>query len=205
MGSILISCRRWWLSVAPALVFAGGAAADSGADYRQQGAHAHGVADLNLAVQADQVVLELRSPAENLIGFEHQPRSDAERATIDRAVALLRNGERLFRLSPGARCELVDARVESPLLDHENGAAAVEPNEAGHRHRSSEDPDLHAETHAELLAAYRFRCARPDALKQLEVGLFEAFPATEQLRVQAVTDRGQTAGELTASSPVLGL
>jgi hypothetical protein len=35
------------------------------------------------------------------------------------------------------------------------------------------------------------------------VGLFEVFPGLEEIEVQMVTPKGQSAAELTASSPVL--
>ncbi|MGE5155167.1 MAG: ZrgA family zinc uptake protein, partial [Bdellovibrio bacteriovorus] len=60
-----------------------------------------------------------------------------------------------------------------------------------------------AEGHADLVAEYRFRCARPAELTELRVTLFERFPAIERLQVQVATDRGQGRAELTPSSPVV--
>ncbi|MCF7994732.1 MAG: DUF2796 domain-containing protein, partial [Chromatiaceae bacterium] len=47
--------------------------------YRQQGAHVHGVGQLNVAVDGSALLVELISPAMDLVGFEHAPRNEAQR------------------------------------------------------------------------------------------------------------------------------
>ena len=42
-------------------------------------AHQHGVARLDVAVEATRVTLYLDTPLDNLLGFERAPRTDAER------------------------------------------------------------------------------------------------------------------------------
>ena len=46
--------------------------------FRQSEAHVHGEAELNVVISENMALLELRSPAVNIIGFEDSPRSDAE-------------------------------------------------------------------------------------------------------------------------------
>jgi hypothetical protein len=43
------------------------------------GAHVHGLVKLGVAVQGPTVSIELDSPLDNLLGFEHRPRTAAER------------------------------------------------------------------------------------------------------------------------------
>jgi Protein of unknown function (DUF2796) len=55
-----------------ALLPAGMALADE-AERREHGAHEHGVAELNLALDGKELWIEFSSPAVNLVGFEHTP------------------------------------------------------------------------------------------------------------------------------------
>src|SRR5690606_20886978 len=48
----------------------------------QHAAHEHGVADLRVAAEGNTVVIEFDSPLDNLVGFEHAPRDDAQRMAL---------------------------------------------------------------------------------------------------------------------------
>jgi hypothetical protein len=154
------------------------------AEHRSHGAHAHGLARLDLAVEGGVVLIGLESPAANIVGFEHAPANAGERAALEAAMATLKDGGRLFRLPADAGCRLMEAVVETPLTAKAGEAA-------------------HASDHADIEAEYRFECAEPGRLVQMQLGLFEAFPQTERLQVQFVGPRGQGAAELTAANPVL--
>src|SRR5690554_6575787 len=47
------------------------------------GAHQHGHADLQMAIDNERVDLLLLSPAYNLIGFEHKPRTDEQQQRVN--------------------------------------------------------------------------------------------------------------------------
>ncbi|MFT6352225.1 ZrgA family zinc uptake protein, partial [Neptuniibacter pectenicola] len=47
---------------------------------------------------------------------------------------------------------------------------------------------------------YRFTCSNPDALTDMNVGLFDAFNRVEKLHVNLITDKGAQQFELTPSS-----
>lgn len=59
------------------------------------------------------------------------------------------------------------------------------------------DEDEH-EQHSEFKAEYHFVCSKPNNLKQIDVLLFRVFPGIEHIEVQLLTDKKQTAMELTA-------
>jgi hypothetical protein len=157
--------------------------------HREHGPHEHGVGSLNLVVDGNVVEIELESPVANIVGFEHAPKDAAERATLDRAVATLKDGERLFGFPAAAGCRLTESSVSSSLL----GEAPA--GEADHEH----------ETHADLEADYRFECGDAARIGPVDVRLFEAFPATQRLRVQFATAKGQGGVELTAARPRIEL
>jgi hypothetical protein len=163
-------------------------------DHRQQDAHVHGIAELNVAVDADALLVELNSPAMNLVGFEHPPHTEAERAAIEAARARLQDGAALFVPNAEAQCVQISTLVTLELGEHDD-------TEHGHDHDHEQAHEHHADGHGE----WSFTCAKPVLLERLDVRLFEAFPGTERLRVQLITSAGQRGEELTAERHLLDL
>lgn len=168
-------------------------------EHRQHGAHVHGIAMLNLALEGDEVHIELDSPAANIVGFEHAPSSDADHAALDKAVATLRKGNQLFRFNEEASCRMEKSMVESELLDAGHHSHGKEHDHDQHGHETHQGE----QAHSDIVAVYHFECDQPGKLTQLAVELFEAFPATEQLKVQYVIESRQGAQNLTPKSHVV--
>ena len=182
--------------VALALVMlanAGLAGEGHGQGHGGHGAHVHGLGRLDLAQEGPEVHLRLETPAASILGFEHRPRGEAERAAQAEALAALRDGQALFEFSEAAGCTLEEVVVESTLVE------PGEDDRADHHPGQDEEGD----THADIEVAYRFLCARPGALKEVRVTLFDRFPSLERLEVQLATERGQAGAELTPTSPLL--
>lgn len=156
-------------------------------EHRGHESHEHGVAQLNLAQDGRSLHMELESPAMNIVGFEHMPRNSEQHAAVEHAVAQLEKGDELFRFSAAASCRLIEAKVESSLMDRNH-----EEHEAG-----AED------SHSDFDVSYQFSCSQPGQLRKLEVTLFKLFPALEELEVQLISDRGQKQAHLTPSNSSL--
>lgn len=58
--------------LATSLLLATSAGAAAG-EHREHGAHEHGVAQLNLVLEGEKLLIELASPGVNIVGFEHAP------------------------------------------------------------------------------------------------------------------------------------
>lgn len=150
------------------------------------GAHEHGVASLNVALDGQTLEIQLESPAMNLIGFEHEAKSDADKAKVASARKHLAQPQALFALPIEAKCALQESELDSPLF----GAA---------EHAEHEHGDEHG--HSDIDASYRFACANAEALKTLELGsFFGTFPGTEKLEVQLIGPGGQQGAELTPNN-----
>lgn len=141
-------------------------------------AHVHGVARLDIAIGSESVVLSLESPLDSLLGFEHHPRSAAQKAAVREMSERLQHPAALFVLTPAAQCTPLDRRITSPVLEDAPKSAADE-------------------SHLDLDAEYRYRCVRPAALRDVTVRLFDAFPRLRRLDVQVATQNGQSAARLT--------
>lgn len=147
-------------------------------------AHVHGAATLAVAIDGGTLTLLLESPTDSLVGFEQAPRTARERAAVTKMKQTLERPAALFVPTPAAACKSAGVKLESTLF------------EPGHSHH---DPGAHeyAGGHADLDGEFVFRCARPDALRDLEVRLFDAFPRLKKLKVEIAGPRGQTAAQLT--------
>jgi len=181
-----------------AVLIAASAQANESHSHRPQTSHVHGIAALNLVVDGKAVHIELNSPAANLVGFEHAPVSEAERAAQKDALSTLKNADQLFRFNKAANCHAAQVEIESGSTQ-----AARPPAQDGHRHHESDDEE-HADTrHSEITAMYRFTCDAPGELDTLRVGLFDAFPTINNMAVQYITDRRQGAATLSSGEPLL--
>jgi hypothetical protein len=187
------------IAVALLLAAAGGLA-------QTEEAHEHGVGRLNLVLEGEELHLELISPGANIVGFEHRPTSAEDKHTVEEAVSQLEDGDGLFELPTAAGCRLADANIVSELLGKAHDSPEVDKHGEGEEEHSGHEEGEHEdESHSEFHAEYRFSCTNPEALDRISVGVFQQFPATEELEVQVISPRGQTARELTASDPVIEL
>ncbi|MDR2386626.1 MAG: DUF2796 domain-containing protein [Deltaproteobacteria bacterium] len=86
---------------------------------------------------------------------------------------------------------------DEPPHAHDHGHG----DEPGHSH--DHDHEGEGGEHGDLEAAYVFECADISKLTSLEVNLFSTFQGLEEVEARVVSDQGQSAQELTASSKVL--
>ncbi len=168
----------------------------------QHGPHVHGQGELNVAVEGDTVIIELIAPGSDIVGFEHAPETDADRAAVAAAAGKLEDGERIFAFPKAAGCRLEEAEVESELMDGD-GHGDEHSEEHAHEHADKHSDEHSEEGHAEFHAHYRFRCSAPAALDSVDVRYFATFSRAEELDARIITSRGQGAAELTPAAPRL--
>ena len=152
---------------------------------RQHGAHVHGEATLDLALDGTQLSLTLNAPGTSFAGFEHAPHDAGEQKTLDDAIAALKAPESWLDLPPAAGCKLDSAKVEPHGF---GGTYAAEP-EAG------AEGEAHHE-HSDFDADYGYTCNTPAALRALDLHLFERFPALHKLHVNLVLPDRQDSATL---------
>jgi hypothetical protein len=169
---------------------------------QEHAAHVHGEAHLDVALEGETLSLQLESPLDNLLGFEHAPRNPAEEDQVKRMAATLRAADRLFATAPAAGCKLEKVTLESSALTAELlGETEAEDEHDAHAHAHEDEEG--EEGHADLDAFWQFRCARPEALPSVEIRLFQHFPGLHALEVQAVTRKGQRGVTLTPKNRTL--
>jgi len=176
-------------------------------EHRQHGAHEHGIAHLNVAVEGDNLAVEFISPAANIVGFEHRPRTQEQKDAVKEAIRKLEAGETLLHLPPGAHASLAESVVQTDIEGDSGGESdAAHTHEPAEGHGKEENPgsdpqqdkDNAHEHHSDFKAEYRFLCRQPEKLSHMDVLFFHAFPAIERMKVQVLTSTKQSAEELTA-------
>ncbi|MGP0175045.1 DUF2796 domain-containing protein [Pseudomonas sp. NCHU5208] len=164
------------------------------------GAHEHGVASLNVALDGQTLELQVDSPAMNFVGFEHAAKSDADKAKVAAVKAELEKPIELFGLAAGA-CQVTKQELESPLFGGHEHHHDDDADEHEHEHA---DEHEHEHEHSDIEASYQLSCKQVDALEQLDLSeLFKRFPATHKVNVQLIGRSGQQGAELTAAQPRL--
>lgn len=158
------------------------------------GAHVHGVARLDMALDGRTLELELDTPAMNIVGFEHAATTDADKATLAQARETLLKPHGLFSIPEAAGCTVTKQKLESPLFgDKDDDDDHDAPDADGHEHE-----------HSEIHGHYQFTCTTPTAFNKLDLSqLFKSFPATQTIQVQLVTRTSQMGAEVRASNPVV--
>jgi hypothetical protein len=157
-----------FITILAALVLAAPAAAHK--------AHVHGVAQLAVAVDGQTLSITIDAPLDGFTGFERAPRTDAERKLAAEVLAKLKDAAALFKPDAAAGCTPTEASVDAPVL---MPAAAPTQGE-----------------HADLEARYTFRCNSPQALRSIDVALFDAFRRLQRIEVQVAGARAQSKATL---------
>jgi hypothetical protein len=164
---------------------------------RQLGAHEHGHARLNIAVEGTSMLMEIAAPGLDVLGFEHPPESDADKAAVAAGEAALADPLSLFVLPAAAGCSLVEAVVE--LEQEELDQDEAEGEAHAHEHARKE------ELHSEFSGRYTLACADPAALTEIAFAWFDRFPNAQEVEVTLVTAKGQTSVEVERGDPPLAI
>jgi hypothetical protein len=127
--------------------------------------HTHGEATLDIAIEGRSGTIEFRAPAEDLYGFEREPRNAAERARRDSAFATLRTrAGTLVQFDASLGCTLTASKV------------GAEADKGGH---------------GDVVARYALACRNAPAGKPIAFGFSKAFPGVHNVKVQLLSDTRQ--------------
>ncbi len=196
--------------------------------------HEHGSATLDVVIDGTTVSLELYTPWDNLVGFEHAPSTDEQRASVQAARELLNQPDQLFTLN-GGDCSVDDVSLDSNLPDGaQNEGHSDEPEEAQHDEMAEEmaaapEDEMHeqveeahheeeaddeqaeghdegeSETHSSAQVGYTYTCADTSKLSTIDMALFDQWEGLEDLDVQLAGPGGQAAAELGPDQQTLNI
>ncbi|YCO03387.1 zinc uptake protein ZrgA [Vibrio sp. VNB-15] len=110
-------------------------------EFRQHEAHVHGHVEFNIAQDGKDLLIEITSPGADVVGFEHAPENAEQEQALKRAVAALKDTNKLFAINQQAKCVIEEVQVAHTLSQdshegHDHG------DHEGHDH-DKHDHDNH--------------------------------------------------------------
>ena len=197
--------------------------------------HVHGEAELFIAIEGKQILIEFESPADNILGFEHAPKTKKQRELLESSLDKLKSHRALISVS-GAACEQVATDVESPFADHDEDHHQ-EHNHDEHKHEEhhgehkhdehhdEHDEQHHKEQHAhhdhhdehdhgdhkddghsDFHASYKLVCDKNVAeTLTATINAFETFSGFEKIQVNWVTPDKQGASTATPAKTLVAI
>jgi hypothetical protein len=175
---------------------------------RQLDVHEHGVGLLNIALDGQQVAMELHAPGADIVGFEYVAESAQDRAAVDAAIATLARPLSLFALPDAAGCSVVQAAAElESEEDHDDYGDAHAHDDHAPDDNSEEGHEDHADEagHTEFHAEYLLTCADPTRITEIGFAYFDAFPNALEVEVQFISDAGAKSFEVERNAAILDL
>ena len=145
-------------------------------------AHVHGSAQLTIALEDDKSLqVDLDSPADSIVGFEHKARSEPDKKTQAAALAHLEKGLSQLVEFPGELgCKVSDAKVGMEAEEHE--AKAVKKPAAAE--------SAHGE-HSDVNATFALKCEKPVTGHSAKIGLIGLFPKVKSVSVKVLGPTAQ--------------
>jgi hypothetical protein len=152
-------------------------------EFRSRGVHEHGSATLDIAIQNSILDIALHSPAINVIGFEHAPRSVEEKTALAQANRVFGSPQGLFLMPAGAACASTSVTLTPITYEHDG------------------DDGKPGAPHADYDVSYRFHCAHADQLVWIDIRLFEQMKGMRKIVANIVTPALQAQSLLTPDNP----
>ena len=180
--NISVQLLIFWLSVANIC---------SANETNNLGVHVHGLASIRLAIEKNNVVMELQSPSINFLGFERKPKKKSEIDHINRVESILKSA-RIYKFS-GTNCNLIESDFELQTINSNKLPTEIHDHSHGHDH---ETDDLE-NSHREIMVYHKFICGNTKTLKALDVFLFDEFPQVEKINAEWVSESKQGKTSLT--------
>jgi hypothetical protein len=164
---------------------------------RQVDKHEHGVGELNIAIQSNTIVLEFMIPGADVVGFEHEAKSEQDKAIVSAALTKFDDYNNIFIIPTNSKCILISSKININQEDE---------HDEHDDHDGHDDHDEHQEeAHNEFYAKYTFECGDIKSLDLLEFPYFETFSNSGELEVQFVSEIGSTSFEVEADSPIINI
>ena len=161
-------------------------------------AHVHGLSEINIAIDQQTIEIGMKSPAIDLVGFEHKAKSKEDITAVKKAKSLLNRHDRVIEFS-GGNCELLNQFIDVSSIIHT------------HHHTENEHTKQHIKNysqevnHSEVIANYRYHCKKVADLYSITVKVFHLFPGIKKMQALWITEREQGAASLNPKNKVINL
>ena len=176
----------------------------------EQRAHVHGLASITVVIENNLLEIEVESPADSLLGFEHQVRTEEDKSKLNQTELLLNKPDQLFTFQNEA-CALKTARVNlsSFVINHNPKNTDHHSHEKHYSHEKNNththDARGHKHKHKDIVVGYLYDCQSTQRLESISINLFTYFPRIEEINVMWINNDTQGAKLITAKDNVISL
>ncbi len=136
-----------------------------------QHAHEHGGAKLNIAIDGKDATIELETPADGVVGFEHAATSNADKKQESMALDTLKN------------------RIADMVIFDRSAACVFTARKVA----VEKDPE---EGHSDVKAEFSVTCGKSPAGTTLRFGFSKIFPRIVDVEVQLLNGDQQTGAKI---------
>lgn len=164
------------------------------------GAHEHGHAVLQMAVEDNRIDLMLSSPAYNLAGFEHEARNDEEKNRLKEIGQWLETNPLVDTASPSCRMTAASVQLGEEMDDHHDEHQGEKAHHDHHDEHHAHKDDHREATHREYEVSQQLECEGMGSSQEFTSALMERFEELEELTIEWVTPSGQGSARLTPSN-----
>ena len=178
-----MTCGTLWLTLAVSLLIF---SFDLGAaEKRHHDAHVHGVAEINIAVEGTKATVEFRAPAESVMGFEHEAKSESDKKKRDAALEQLRTKRDQMVLFD-ARLGCKSSEVKTAIVEAKEESTKAQAGKDAHKDQKKSGE------HREVHGTFSVACEKPLAGSRLRFGVSKVFRDIQEIKVQVLGDSGQS-------------
>jgi hypothetical protein len=157
------------------------------AEKRRHDPHVHGVAEINIAVEGSKAQVEFRAPAESVMGFEHEAKSETDKKKRDAALgALQTNKDQLVQFDSQLGCKA--SQMKTAIVEPKEERSKEQPAKVKGGHQDQKKSGEHREVHG----TYTVVCDKSLAGTRVKFGVSKVFRDIQETKVQVVGDSGQS-------------
>lgn len=155
--------------------------------------HAHGLSEMNIAIENQKLIIELISPAIDLVGFEHKAKTSISINKVKKVEKRLSEHNEMFSLS-GGNCQLI-----STFIDVSNLTSIADDHQHHQEHSHKKN------THSEVIANYDYHCEKVSELSSITVKVFHLSTSVKEVQAIWITEMYQGTERLNAKNNVINL
>jgi hypothetical protein len=173
-------------------------------------AHVHGEAQVNIIFDESILMLELETPAANLLGFEHTPKNTEESERLSTVSRELESHQRIVKVPDS--CQQLNKAIEWPFALEPSSVSEAEEeshsehDDHDHHHHGDHSVETEQEDsqHKDIRLVYEWQCSKTEML-EFNFELFQNYSGFEKVTVQWIAFGRQNSTVLNANRVILSI
>jgi Protein of unknown function (DUF2796) len=181
-----MTCRTSFLTLALGFLFSVvSSGIGAAAQQRHHDAHVHGTAEINIAVEGAKATVEFRAPAESVMGFEHEAKSDIDKKKRDAALEQLRTKrDQMILFDPKLGCK--SSAMNTTIVEQKEDHTKAQSGKGGQKDQKKSGE------HREVHGIFSVACDKALAGSPVRFGVSKIFRDIQEIKVQVLGDSGQS-------------